>query len=328
VAKNRLDLEVAKFRQAETGEIKVAVTDPAALTLLNEIKNAILLSGDGVGIPEGGQTGQVLTKVSEDDFDVNWQDVPVPQLADVATSGDYNDLINLPVIPDVSNFETTTELNNRDTANRDRANHTGTQDISTVNNLQTELDNKQAALTGFNNALFYQEAPSVISAIPNWEKNAIGGLGQTPTINGGNLGFVSFNNVTVNTKHDQNSPNRVVNLFSNQVNVDVDDDGFAWGSGGSAIQFYNSRVIHNTEADIGRIEFNTQFIGMGENGGGTVDLNGVIVNAFFSDFKDNVRLIGGMQGYIFQPTFETGAEINSFWTSFTLGCKFLLILAA
>ena len=43
---------------------------------------------------------------------------------------------------DVSNFETTTELNARDTANRDRTNHTGEQAISTVTNLQTELDGK------------------------------------------------------------------------------------------------------------------------------------------------------------------------------------------
>ena len=50
-----------------------------------------------------------------------------------------------PVQPaDIANFETTTQLNARDTANRDRANHTGTQAISTVTGLQTALDGKQA----------------------------------------------------------------------------------------------------------------------------------------------------------------------------------------
>jgi hypothetical protein len=63
-------------------------------------------------------------------------------LANVAKSGDYDDLDNKPNIPDVSNFETTTQLNARDTANRARANHTGTQAISTVDGLQGALDGK------------------------------------------------------------------------------------------------------------------------------------------------------------------------------------------
>lgn len=45
---------------------------------------------------------------------------------------------------DITDFETTTELNARDTANRDRTNHTGTQAISTVSGLQSDLDSKIA----------------------------------------------------------------------------------------------------------------------------------------------------------------------------------------
>ena len=32
--------------------------------------------GDKTGLPPGGDTGQVLTKESEDDFDANWEDAP------------------------------------------------------------------------------------------------------------------------------------------------------------------------------------------------------------------------------------------------------------
>ena len=52
---------------------------------------------------------------------------------------------------DIANFETTTQLNNRDTANRNRSNHTGTQAISTVTNLQTTLDDKQSTLVSGTN---------------------------------------------------------------------------------------------------------------------------------------------------------------------------------
>ncbi|MBT8410691.1 MAG: tail fiber protein [Octadecabacter sp.] len=43
---------------------------------------------------------------------------------------------------DIGDFETTTELNARDTANRARANHTGAQAIATVTGLQAALDGK------------------------------------------------------------------------------------------------------------------------------------------------------------------------------------------
>jgi hypothetical protein len=42
-------------------------------------------------------------------------------------------------LPDTSNFETTTQLNARDTANRDRTNHTGTQTASTISDFQTTV---------------------------------------------------------------------------------------------------------------------------------------------------------------------------------------------
>lgn len=49
---------------------------------------------------------------------------------------------------EIADFETTSELNARDTANRDRANHTGSQAINTVSGLQTALDTKLQNITG------------------------------------------------------------------------------------------------------------------------------------------------------------------------------------
>lgn len=99
-----------------------------------------------------------------------------PILATVATSGNYTDLINKPILgtaaaadvtdfatvaqlntglagkqpvgsylvpSDLANYETTTQLNNRDLINRSRANHTGTQAISTITGLDAVLDGKQ-----------------------------------------------------------------------------------------------------------------------------------------------------------------------------------------
>lgn len=58
-----------------------------------------------------------------------------------AEQGDKADTAVQPA--EIADFETTTQLNTRDTANRSRTNHTGTQAISTVSGLQTALDSKQ-----------------------------------------------------------------------------------------------------------------------------------------------------------------------------------------
>ena len=59
-----------------------------------------------------------------------------------AFSGNYADLNGL---PDLSVFETTTQLNARSANDRIRTNHTGTQPISSIDGLQTALD---ASATG------------------------------------------------------------------------------------------------------------------------------------------------------------------------------------
>lgn len=95
----------------------------------------------------------------------------ISSLSAVATSGDYGDLANTPTLGsaasanasdfataeqggladsavqpgDLVDFETSTQLNARDNANRNRANHTGTQAISTISGLQAALDSKQDA---------------------------------------------------------------------------------------------------------------------------------------------------------------------------------------
>lgn len=93
-----------------------------------------------------------------------------PVFATVATTGSYSDLSGKPILgtaaaldtsafataaqgiladsavqpAQIASFETTTQLNDRDTVNRNRANHTGTQAISTIVGLTSALDGKQA----------------------------------------------------------------------------------------------------------------------------------------------------------------------------------------
>jgi len=58
------------------------------------------------------------------------------------TPTELADNINLTEFVNNAGFENTSQLNTRDTNNRNRANHNGTQAISTIVNLQNSLDNK------------------------------------------------------------------------------------------------------------------------------------------------------------------------------------------
>lgn len=61
---------------------------------------------------------------------------------DASNPANYIDAAGAPVQPaDIADFETTAELNARDAANRDRANHTGTQTASTISDFDIEVSN-------------------------------------------------------------------------------------------------------------------------------------------------------------------------------------------
>lgn len=103
--------------------------------------------GGGAVDSVNGMTGTVV--LNADNID------DTATLHKFVTAGDVTKLSTLSGTntgdQDISNFETTTQLNTRDTANRNRDNHTGTQAIATVTNLQTTLDNKQPIATVLTN---------------------------------------------------------------------------------------------------------------------------------------------------------------------------------
>lgn len=127
----------------------------ADLIALSEITGPAGADGtDGVGLPTGGTSGQQLVKQSATDYDYAWQtpagsgDMLASTYDPTAVAGDAFSMDNMvegtntKILTaaertklsntsgtntgdqDLSNFETTTELNARDTANRNTDNHT------------------------------------------------------------------------------------------------------------------------------------------------------------------------------------------------------------
>lgn len=74
----------------------------------------------------------------------NWDDIQgKPQFAGVATSGDYNDLINKPAIPDVSNLATKQEIADMETKSNAAATYATKQELG--NKLDTATYNSEKA---------------------------------------------------------------------------------------------------------------------------------------------------------------------------------------
>ena len=69
----------------------------------------------------------------------NWDDIQgKPQFAEVATSGDYNDLINKPTIPDVSNLATKEEIADMETKSNAAATYATKEEIPSLAGYLTE----------------------------------------------------------------------------------------------------------------------------------------------------------------------------------------------
>jgi len=132
----------------------------SAVLVQRMIDNALAGFSGGSGVPPGGTTGQALIKQSNADGDADWATLPgggdmltsvydpAAKAEQVLTIGDsasfatsaQGALADTAVQPaGIANFETTTQLNTRDTNNRARANHTGTQAASTISDFQSTV---------------------------------------------------------------------------------------------------------------------------------------------------------------------------------------------
>jgi|GEM_PF-2682344 len=124
--------------------------------IYNITQVGVATSGGGGGAVDSvnGETGVVVLDADDIDdsatthkFTTDARNTKVDHLT-VTQAVDLDDVeskANTATQPaDIADFETTTELNARDTANRDRSNHTGTQTASTISDFDTEVANNSA----------------------------------------------------------------------------------------------------------------------------------------------------------------------------------------
>lgn len=111
-----------------------------------EIDNALALKLDASAVPT--ELTDLDTSVTGAELDALKQaadqhgDIVTHDADEFATAAQGGKADTAVQPADIADFETSMQLDNRDTANRSRANHTGTQAISTVSGLQDALDSK------------------------------------------------------------------------------------------------------------------------------------------------------------------------------------------
>ena len=137
---NRLKVDVSGT--LSDGTVKVTSSDQLAEPLNNKIASAD--SKLAISVINAGATEALLFTVQPGNINT----------ADLNNDANFITSGQAPVQPsDIANFETSTELDARDVANRNRANHTGTQTASTISDFTSAVQSAETVTTlAFNSA--------------------------------------------------------------------------------------------------------------------------------------------------------------------------------
>ena len=194
--------------------------------------------------------------------------------------------------------ETAATANSSDATLLDRANHTGTQAVTTITGTAY-------ALTEFDSIGILASSSSLSI------DTTTGGLRQVKTgAPNNNGGGQNFNYALLNLEPLQASPDEGWNLFYHQVNLDNASSGFAHGTNGEAIAMYAPFINHKGPGNIGGITFNRNYFEIG-NGTDAITCKGLSYSYGFGSFDDAVTLVGPLQGYGFQPNLAAGTIVDA-----------------
>lgn len=113
--------DMVTFKRASNGDVLFSqLVDDIQITGSPVTKDTIIDQFAIIGFTSGGGGGTS-----------NWDDITgKPEFAEVATSGDYNDLTNKPTIPDVSNLATKAEIADMETRSHAEATYATKQQVA------------------------------------------------------------------------------------------------------------------------------------------------------------------------------------------------------
>lgn len=154
-------------------------------------------------------------------------------------------------------------------------------------------------------------AVGAVESIVGWARNSAGGSAVSIVVEPDNdVGSFSFNSESSDVNPISASPDDSWNLHNRQINIDTQNDGFAFGTNVTAVRFTVNNLVHSGLSDMGSIEFIQNNFGLG-NGTDPIDVKGIAYMMGFGQVNANVNISGPMQGYGFQFAVNAAATISS-----------------
>lgn len=96
----------------------------------------------------------------------------------------------------------------------------------------------------------------------------------------------------------------------NNIQATVRTSGFEFGTGGNALSINNYGIAHDGDGDTGTLEFNRYYFNLG-NGTDPIKIRGFSYSMGFANINANVEINGPIQGYIFQPSFDSTVTMTA-----------------
>lgn len=162
--------------------------------------------------------------------------------------------------------------------------------------------------TGNTNSWAGYDGSGDLYSVPDFFIDAnSGGMGSSITLEPNNVPEnLTVHSSNVNVNPIQDSPADSVLLHNIGINLDTDNDGFEFGTGGQAATVMSLYLNHNGSSDVGGLSIINTGVDIG-NGTDPLTINGLGYVFGFGGIDNNVTINGALQGYGFQPNVASGA---------------------
>lgn len=168
-------------------------------------------------------------------------------------------------------------------------------------------------LEGSFNSIAGYDGSGDLYSIPDWGVTNLGGLYVIGSCNpeDGN----QINSTSRSVQHTSDYDDSSVTVHNNFIELDPEALGFDFNPSSLALTLHGNFFKYVSSGDVGAFELIKNSIELG-NGTDPINVGGITYSHGFGQIRNGVTLTGPVQGYGFQPAFETGAVVDSYLNAF------------
>lgn len=164
--------------------------------------------------------------------------------------------------------------------------------------------------TGSANAVPYFNGSGNLADLPGMVVNANGGISFDHTDVVTDNGYQQWNINSLVLDPSQNSPTATRVIRQDQIAFDPNSTGFTIGTGGNSCVIYSMYANHQGTSNIGCVNYIQTSFELG-NGTDPINVKGHSLFLGFGTYHTGVTINGAMQGFIFQPSAQSGVTLDA-----------------